>query len=156
MNVMNIDVVRGAYGLFNAMAGQRDLLNELPLSMNYIKFIDNQKRREKMIKKQLLYVLAALVAVEIMVASTCAAFWFGRLSAVLVPMRSQERLMCAAYETNLRTAPTGYVIGHIDEGAYIWYLGLDLPFARVAYYDGDEWLEGTVTATVLEPCIFQK
>jgi hypothetical protein len=107
-------------------------------------------------KKQTLYVLAVLVLIEFVIISTCAAFWLGRLSVALVPVRPQERLMCAAYETDIRTEPTGYVIGHVDEGDYVWYLGLDLPFARAAYYDGDEWLVGTVTATALEPCTSHK
>lgn len=107
-------------------------------------------------KRLLTNVLIVMIAIVFLATSTCAAFWLGRLTAALAPVWPQERLMCVAYRTDLRTEPTGYVISHIEEGAHIWYLGLDLPFAGVAYYNGDEWLRGTLTAAALEPCISQQ
>jgi hypothetical protein len=102
--------------------------------------------------KGILVSLAVLSLVVVWASSLYMAFWFGRLAAALEPSRVLERPMCAAYPVDIRTDPTGYIIGHVPAGGMLWFYGLDLPFARVAYYDGDEWLVGTVTASALEVC----
>ncbi len=98
---------------------------------------------------RVLIVLAALVALASLVLS---AYWIGKLEGALNPVRDAERVMCVNRDVNIHESPTGYILGKVPAGSTLWFVRLDLPFAYVAYYDGSTWLEGTVTATVLELC----
>lgn len=86
------------------------------------------------------------------VAMIMTAYWMGKLAGAFDPARSYEIPMCAAYETDVRMSPTGYVLSHVPAGEMVWFTKMDLPFAHVAYYDGSAWHEGTITATALEVC----
>jgi len=102
-----------------------------------------------------LFIVRALIIVATMCALVFLAltsFWMGRLAGALAPVRTIERPMCMVRDVGLRESPTGYVISQIPEGSMVWFLKLDLPFAYVAYYDGSAWLEGSVTASVLDVC----
>jgi hypothetical protein len=63
-----------------------------------------------------------------------------------------ERALCVTNGTALRASPTGYILADIPADAQVWLLRLDLPFARVAYFEDGNWSEGTISASVLEVC----
>jgi hypothetical protein len=98
---------------------------------------------------RLLLVLALGVCMASMLVS---AYFLGKLNGALDPLRSYEVPMCVAYDTHIRADPTGYILGDVPAGTMVWFTKLDLPFAHVAFYDGNSWLEGTVTATAIEAC----
>lgn len=93
--------------------------------------------------------LAILVALAALVIT---AFLTGKIQGALNPVRNAEKPMCVNREVDIREAPTGYVIGTVPAGSMVWFMRLDLPFAYVSFYDGVQWLEGSITASVLEVC----
>lgn len=123
-------------------------MNLLPMNNDWM------DGKEKKVRNLSLFVLVwfPLSQLVILIAVVMAAFYAGRLAGALDPERRYEIPMCAAYETDVRANPTGYIIGHVPAGSTIWFMQLELPFARVAYYDGSAWLEGTITATALQVC----
>ena len=98
---------------------------------------------------RLLVSVAAAVFFSLIVLT---AFWVGRIEGALSPVRQVQIPMCTEFATHLRESPTGYIVGDVPAGSMIWLLKLDLPFAQVAYFNGSSWLEGTVSASVLEVC----
>lgn len=110
-----------------------------------------RKRIRKVVRIALrsMMILALLAGVVAMIIT---AYTLGEISGALDPLRSYEVPMCVVGETDIRETPTGYVIGHVPADGLVWFVKLDLPFAKVAFYDGQKWLDGTVTATALVPC----
>ena len=106
--------------------------------------------------KRLYFVTIRALAIAAIMAGFAAmimsAYWIGQMDGAFDPARSYEIPMCVQYETNVREAPTGYVLGHVPAGAMVWFLKLELPFAHVAYYNGSAWVEGTITASALVVC----
>lgn len=96
-----------------------------------------------------LIVLAVLVALAALVIT---AFLTGKIQGALDPVRNAEKPMCVSHEVDIRQSPTGYIIGKVPAGSMVWFTRLDLPFAYIAFYDGEQWLEGSITASVLEAC----
>lgn len=96
-------------------------------------------------------ILTALSALALFLIALTA-FWMGRIDGALNPVRRAEIPMCAGSETQVRESPTGYILANVPAGALLWFIKLELPFAQVAYFDGSDWLEGTVPAYVLEVC----
>ena len=96
-----------------------------------------------------LIVFSVLVALAALVIT---AFLTGKIQGALNPVRNVEKPMCVGREVDIRQTPTGYIIGKVPAGSMVWFTKLDLPFAYVAFYDGVQWLEGSITASVLEVC----
>jgi len=91
---------------------------------------------------------ASLLALTIAYGS----FYVGRIYGALDPLRTYEIPMCVTHSTQLRESPTGYVNANIPADATIWFRKLELPFAHVSYFDGKSWIDGTLTASILEVC----
>jgi hypothetical protein len=107
---------------------------------------------KKHILSILLRGLISLIILGALSLLSLSAFWVGKLEGALNPASNAEKIMCVSREVDIRQSPTGYVIGTVPAGSSLWFIKLDLPFAYVAYYDGSAWLEGSVTASVLELC----
>lgn len=99
--------------------------------------------------KAFLFIISVVTAVSLL---TATAFFVGRLDGALNPSWTAEKAMCVNQDVAIRESPIGYVVGAVPAGEMVWFFRLDLPFAHIAYYNGSEWLEGTVPAFVLELC----
>lgn len=111
--------------------------------------------RRKRIRKALRIALRSMMILALLVglaAMIITAYTLGEISGALDPLRSYEVPMCVVGETDIRTDPIGYVIGTVPAGGLVWFVKLEIPFAHVSFYDGQEWLDGTVTATALDIC----
>lgn len=60
--------------------------------------------------------------------------------------------ICTVRNTEIRESPTGYIIIRIARGSELWVREMDAPFAYVSYFDGEQWIEGSVTASYLGRC----
>jgi hypothetical protein len=103
-------------------------------------------------KKLLMRGLIMLMLLSAFAAMIVIAFWVGKLEGALNPAWTTEKQMCVSQDVDIRESPTGYVIGTVPAGSALWFIKLELPFAHVVYFDGSAWLQGTVTAFVLELC----
>lgn len=60
--------------------------------------------------------------------------------------------MCLYRDTALRESPTGYIIFRLARGTELWVTRIEAPFAYVSYFDGKQWIDGSVTASYLGRC----
>lgn len=95
-----------------------------------------------------------IIVIAIVVILVSAAFLAGHQSrrAEPEPARPAASLVCLGRDTALRASSTGYIIVRLAKGTQLWVTRIDTPFAYVSYYDGRQWIDGSVTAAYLGRC----
>lgn len=96
--------------------------------------------------------LSIILMAMIIVAVALAAFAAGREVQTAKAESNPTALVCTTRITEIRTNPTGFILVRLAKGSQLMVTKVEAPFAYVAYFDGKQWVEGSITASYLGPC----
>jgi hypothetical protein len=95
--------------------------------------------------------LAVSMFFVVLAASILVAFTVGQKTQLQADP-TPAAFVCTYRPTEIRESPTGYIIVRVASGSQVIIDRIDAPFAYVSYFDGKQWIEGTVTASYLGVC----